>query len=49
MGDNRPFSSDSREWGFLQKKEVIGKSFFVYWPTTNMRIIKNPHPTSLQK
>lgn len=42
MGDNRPHSSDSREWGFLPKEDVIGKSFFVYWPPNNMRIIKNP-------
>ena len=43
MGDNRPFSSDSREWGFLKKTEVIGKSFFVYWPITNARHVINPY------
>lgn len=42
FGDNRPFSSDSREWGYLVKSKVIGKSLFVYWPTSNMRLIKNP-------
>ena len=42
MGDNRPFSSDSREWGFLAKNEVIGKSFFVYWPFNTARLVKNP-------
>lgn len=42
MGDNRPHSSDSREWGFLNKKDIIGKSFFVYWPIQNARLIKNP-------
>jgi signal peptidase I len=49
MGDNRPFSSDSREWGLLEKKDVIGKSFFVYWPVNTMRVVKNPFPGSLQK
>src|SRR5487761_1461685 len=29
FGDNRPFSSDSREWGLLATKAIIGKSFFV--------------------
>lgn len=42
MGDNRPHSSDSREWGFLPKKDLIGKSFFVYWPPGQMRVINNP-------
>lgn len=42
MGDNRPHSSDSREWGLLPKEDLIGKSFFVYWPPQNMRLIKNP-------
>lgn len=32
FGDNRPHSSDSREWGFISKNEIIGKVFFRYWP-----------------
>ena len=46
MGDNRPFSSDSREWGFLKQKDIIGKSFFVYWPINKMRLVKNPFSSS---
>lgn len=42
MGDNRAYSSDSREWGFLRKKGIIGASFFVYWPVNTMRGVKNP-------
>lgn len=48
MGDNRPFSSDSREWGFLKIEDVIGKSFFVYWPVNTMRMVTNPFPESEQ-
>lgn len=32
IGDNRPASSDSREWGFITRGEIIGKVFFRYWP-----------------
>ncbi len=42
FGDNRPYSSDSREWGFVTRAAVIGKSFFVYWPFNRMRLVKNP-------
>lgn len=42
LGDNRTFSSDSREWGFVKKSQIVGKSSFVYWPITRMRFIKNP-------
>lgn len=42
MGDNRPESSDSREFGPIRIDSIIGKSFFVYWPTNAMRIIRNP-------
>ncbi len=43
LGDNRPGSSDSREWGFVPIKSIIGKSFFVYWPLNKMEIVKNPY------
>ena len=43
MGDNRLFSSDSREWGFVKEQEIIGESMLVYWPINRMRFIKNPY------
>jgi signal peptidase I len=32
MGDNRGESADSREWGPIPKKWMIGKGFATYWP-----------------
>lgn len=43
MGDNRPFSSDSREWGFVKQDAITGFSFFVYWPPQEAKLIKNPY------
>jgi len=43
LGDNRSGSSDSREWGFVPLKSIIGESSFVYWPLDKMGAIKNPY------
>lgn len=32
FGDNRSFSSDSREFGPIAVKAIVGKAFFRYWP-----------------
>ena len=32
MGDNRGQSCDSRKWGFVPRKNLIGEVFAVYWP-----------------
>lgn len=32
MGDNRLHSSDSREWGPVNLRGIVGRAFFRYWP-----------------
>jgi signal peptidase I len=52
MGDNRPSSDDSRDWGvetqtpqlsFVPKSYIIGKAVLVYWPLGSWQII-NTYP-----
>jgi len=40
LGDNSISSRDSRYWGFLPKKYLIGKAFLIYWPPTRIRMVK---------
>lgn len=39
LGDNRDHSSDSREWGFVPKKNIVGKAWIRYWPTDRAGIV----------
>jgi len=36
MGDNESVSCDSRYWGTLPAKDVIGKAFLRIWPVTRI-------------
>ncbi len=41
FGDNRDFSSDSREWGPIDRSAIVGKAWFRYWPPNKIGLI--PH------
>lgn len=40
MGDNSGSSMDSRYWGFVPKKDVLGQAMVIFWPPNRIRIIK---------
>jgi signal peptidase I len=42
LGDNRPYSSDSRTWGFVPKGKITGRAWVIYWPITEAGAITNP-------
>jgi signal peptidase I len=35
LGDNSPRSLDSRYWGFVPDKDVVGRPLFIYYPLTS--------------
>ena len=40
LGDNSASSQDSRYWGFVPRKNILGKAVLIYWPINRIRIIK---------
>lgn len=42
LGDNRAHSSDSREWGPLDERFIVGRSALVLYPQSSFRAIASP-------
>lgn len=40
LGDNSSSSRDSRYWGFVPRKNLIGKAFVIYWPLRRIGVIR---------
>jgi signal peptidase I len=36
LGDNRSDSCDSRDWGTVQRSEIVGRAAAVYWPLPSL-------------
>jgi signal peptidase I len=39
FGDNRSHSRDGREFGPIKRDSIVGKAFFVYWPTSEIGLV----------
>lgn len=39
LGDNSAQSSDSRNWGFVPRKDVIGRAVLIWWPYKRVRLL----------
>lgn len=40
LGDNSASSKDSRYWGFVPYKNILGRAILIYWPPNRIRMVK---------
>ncbi len=40
LGDNSASSQDSRYWGFVPYRNLLGEAFLIFWPPQRIRILK---------
>ncbi len=40
LGDNSAHSSDSRNWGFVPRRNLVGRAFLVWWPLRRIGFLK---------
>jgi signal peptidase I len=48
MGDHRANSADSRVFGPIEKRDVIGRAWLRYWPFNTFGILPTPTHPELQ-
>ncbi len=41
LGDNSAQSSDSRNWGFVRRKDVVGRAVLIWWPPNRLRLMQD--------
>lgn len=44
IGDNRPHSSDSRDWGPVPLENIVGKVWVTYWPLDRLGFLGDKVP-----
>jgi signal peptidase I len=42
LGDNRDNSADSRFWGLLPRRDIIGRALLAYWPLQRFGLLTDP-------
>jgi len=38
LGDNRIASNDSRNWGYVHARDIVGRAWFLYWPMESFQV-----------